>query len=430
MDRVSTPRGLRFCFLTTFYPPHTVGGDGIGIQRLARGLVRAGHHVTVVYDVEAYEALARAPAPAPAAEPAGLEVVPLRSGLGRLSLLLTHQFGRPVVNGRRIARLLAEGRFDVINFHNVSMIGGPGLFRYGHGLKLYLAHEHWLVCPTHILWRHNVEPCPGRQCLRCQLSYHRPPQLWRSTGLLERESRHVDSFIALSDFSRRKHQEFGFPRDMEVLPSFVPEDSLDSGGPDGGRPSARPYFLFVGRLERIKGLQDVIPVFAGLGETDLLIAGDGSYAPELRAQAAGHPRVRFLGRLGSNELSRHYRHAVAVVFPSLCYETFGIVLPEAFRQSTPVIARRLGPLPEIIETGGGGEVFGTHDELVAAIDRMANDRPYRDRLGRSARRAFKTHWSEQVVVPQYLDIVRRAAKRKGSTKLLDVLSGGPGCGPS
>ena len=93
--------GLRFGFLTTFYPPYNFGGDGIGIQRLARGLVRAGHQVTVIHDVDAYEALAKRPAPPAEPEPEGLEVIPLRSGLGVLSPLLTQQTGRPIVNGRR-----------------------------------------------------------------------------------------------------------------------------------------------------------------------------------------------------------------------------------------------------------------------------------------------------------------------------------------
>ena len=417
-----TGPGLRFCFLTTFYPPHNFGGDGIGIQRLARGLVRAGHHVTVGYDVEAYEALASSPAPAPANEPAGLEVVPLRSGLGKLSLLMTQQLGRPIANGPRIRRLLDEGRFDVINFHNVSLIGGPGLLRYGHGLKLYMAHDHWLVCPTHVLWRHGREPCPARECVRCQLSYRRPPQLWRGSGLLARESRHIDSFIAMSEFSRLKHREFGFEREMEVLPYFLPDDSLEGGAPDQTSPSDRPYFLFVGRLELIKGLQDVIPVFDGPGDTDLLIAGDGDYAGPLKAQAAGMPRIRFLGRLAGPDLARHYRHALGLLVPSLCYETFGIILLEAFRQSTPVIARRLGPLPEIVAASGGGETFATRDELVAAMGRLAASRDYRATLGRAARRAFEAHWSEQVVVPQYLDIVRRAAARKNHARVLDILS--------
>ena len=414
--------GLRFCFLTTFYPPHNFGGDGIGIQRLARGLVRSGHQVTVVHDLDAWQALAPGAAPAGEPEPPGLEVVPLRSGLGILSPLLTQQFGRPVANGRRIARILAGGRFDVINFHNVSLIGGPGLFKYGAGIKLYMAHEHWLVCPTHVLWRHARELCTGKQCLRCQLVYRRPPQWWRATGLLERELVHVDSFIAMSEFSRDKHREFGFPRDMEVLPYFLPDTAEDSADSGSLRPQERPYFLFVGRLERIKGLQDVIPEFAGPGEFDLLIAGEGEFGAELRRQAASSPRVRFLGRLGSPELARLYRHAVALIVPSLCFETFGIILLEAFRQSTPVIARRLGPLPEITLAAQAGEVFSTPEELVSAMARLAGDPGYRDRLGRAGRRAFQERWSEQVVVPKYLEIVRQAAERKREGTILERLT--------
>ena len=416
--------GLRFCFLTTFSPPHNFGGDGIGIQRLARGLARAGHQVTVVHDLDAYHALAPGRPPAGEPEPPGIEVVSLKSGLGIISPLLTQQFGRPVANGRRIAQILARGQFDVINFHNVSLIGGPGLFKYGAGIKLYMAHEHWLVCPTHVLWRHGRELCTGKQCLRCQLAYRRPPQWWRATGLLERELVHVDSFIAMSEFSRDKHREFGFPRDMEVLPYFLPDIAEDGPGALAGRPQQRPYFLFVGRLERIKGLQDVIPEFAGPGETDLLIAGEGEFGSDLRRQAASSPRVRFLGRLAGPELARHYRHAVALIVPSLCYETFGIILLEAFRQSTPVIARRLGPLPEITLTAEGGEVFSTREELVASMARLAGDPAYRDRLGGAGRRAFQERWCEQVVVPKYLEIVRQAAERKREGTILERLSPG------
>jgi len=67
--------GLKFCFLTTFYPPYNFGGDGIGVQRLARGLVKAGHRVAVVHDVDAYNLLHKGPEPADVEEPAGLEVV-------------------------------------------------------------------------------------------------------------------------------------------------------------------------------------------------------------------------------------------------------------------------------------------------------------------------------------------------------------------
>jgi len=416
--------GLRFGFLTTFYPPYNFGGDGIGIQRLARGLARAGHQVTVIHDADAYLALAGSPPPAGAPEPTGIEVITLKSRLGALSPLLTQQTGRPVIHGRRIGRLLADRKCDVINFHNVSLVGGPGIFQYGEGVKLYMAHEHWLVCPTHVLWRHGRERCPGRQCLRCQLHYRRPPQWWRWTGLLERELRHVDAFIAMSAFSRDKHREFGFPREMEVLPYFLPDAASAPDPATADRPHPRPYFLFVGRLERIKGLQDVLPAFAGDGPTDLIVAGDGDFGSALRAQAAGMPRVRFLGRVPLADLAGWYRNAVALVVPSLCFETFGIILLEAWRQSTPVIARRVGPLPELVEQAGGGELFDDRAGLEAAMARLAGDPARRDAMAAAGRAAVAALWSEHAVVPRYLDLVRRVAAQRGRQRVLDQLREG------
>jgi len=417
---------LRFLMLTTFYPPHNFGGDGIGIQRLSRGLVKRGHHVTVVHDTDAYTLLnpsAKLNVPDHDSDE-GVEVIRLRSGAPAVSALLTQQLGRPVVNGARIGRIVEDGQYDVVNFHNVSLIGGPGLLRYGRdAITLYMAHEHWLVCPTHVLWRHGKELCTGRECVRCSLSYHRPPQLWRYTGTLEREVAHLDAVIAMSQFSRAKHREFGLERDMEVLPYFLPDpESLHVPVATGPSPHPRPYFFFVGRLERIKGLDDVIPVFRDFPDADLLIAGDGTHGEHLRALAAGMPNVKFLGRVAPEDLRQYYQHAVALVVPSECYETFGIVLIESFRQGTPVIARRLGPFPEIVEASGGGELFTTRDDLLGAMRRLQGDPSHREQLSRAGYAAYVDRWSERVVVPQYLEIVRRAAVRRGHARVVDALA--------
>lgn len=417
--------GLRFAMLTTFYPPYSFGGDAIGVQRLSRALAARGHRVAVIHDVDAFRALHSGPEPREESpEPPGVEVHRLRSGFGTLSPLLTQQTGRPVVQGGRIRRILAEGGFDVVHFHNISLVGGPGVLRLGDGVKVYEAHEHWLVCPTHVLWRHGREPCPERQCLRCVLRHRRPPQAWRYTGYLERELRHVDLFIAKSEFSRRKHHEFGFPRDMEVLPYFLPDEAAPaeaSGGP-ADPPHPRPYFLFAGRLERIKGLDDVIPAFRNYAEADLVVAGEGTHGEALRSLAAGNPRVRFLGRVDPEELGRYYRHAIALLVPSICFETFGIILIEAFRQGTPVIARDIGPFPEIVRACGGGELFATPDDLVAAMRRVQGDPAYRGKLAANARAGFRERWTERVVVPRYLELVRRAAESAGRRGVAERLA--------
>lgn len=416
---------LRFCMLTTFYPPYAFGGDAIGVQRLSRALVKRGHQVTVVHDADAYNALRSGTEPnCPTLdEDEGVEVIRLKSGYGTLSSLLTHQVGRPVLTGTRIRDIVERGRYDVVNFHNVSLIGGPGLFSLApDAVKLYMAHEHWLVCPTHVLWRHGRERCDARECLRCTLSYRRPPQLWRWTGYMERQLHEIDAVIAMSEFSRRKHLEFGLPCDPEVLPYFLPDPEPDARRVTGPSPNGRPYFFFAGRLEVIKGLDDVIPLFRSFAGADLVIAGDGEHGANLRQLAVGIPNVKFVGRLSPEDLRRYYAHSIALLVPSVCYETFGIVIIESFRQGTPVIARRLGPFPEIVAASQGGELFETPDELLAAMQRIQSDPAHRQRLSDAGYQAYVERWSESAVVPRYLDIVHRAAQRRGHARVVAELA--------
>jgi len=412
---------LRICMVTTFYPPHNFGGDGIGVQRLAHAFARRGHEVTVIHDVDAYNALHSGPEPADVAEIPHVHPIRLRSGLGILSPILTQQTGRPVVNRNRIRQVMEQGDFDITLFNNMSLVGGPGALQEGRGLTVYEAHEHWLVCPMHVLWRHNREPCTGRECIRCTLRYRRPPQWWRYSGLLDRSLDHVDAFVAKSDFSRRKHAEFGFDRPMEVIPYFLPDVTGAPAAAAGGA-RERPYFLFVGRLETIKGLDDVIPAFAQYPDADLVIAGDGEHGRALRRLAGGSRNVHFLGRVPLDDLRALYRDAIALIVPSTGFETFGIILIEAFREGIPVIARRIGPFPEIVQAANGGLLFDDAADLLKAMARLQSDRELRTELGRNARVGYEKNWTEEAVVPQYFRLFREHADRTGRNRIAEKVS--------
>jgi glycosyltransferase involved in cell wall biosynthesis len=224
----------------------------------------------------------------------------------------------------------------------------------------------------------------------------------------------------MSEF-RDKHREFGFSRVMDVVPYFLPDAGATDGQAYGVPPQERPYFLFVGRLETIKGLDDVIPQFAEIPAADLLVAGEGAHSEALRRVAHGLANVKFIGRVEPQALERYYRHAVALVVPSVGFETLGNVLIEVFRAGTPVIARRFGPFPEIIARSGAGLSFSTATELRGALDRLLGEPGERARLAAQARKAFAENWSEAVVVPRYLDVARRVALAKGRRALADSL---------
>jgi glycosyltransferase involved in cell wall biosynthesis len=243
----------------------------------------------------------------------------------------------------------------------------------------------------------------------------RPPQLWRYTGLVNRCLQDVDCLIAPSRFALEQLSGQGIECAMRVLPHFVPLPRNESS--TGEHPNqGRPYFLFVGRLEKLKGVQDILPLFAGESGASLLIVGDGDYAPVLRAQAHGSERVKFLGSVHPSEIGNLYQHATALLTPSLCYETFGLIAAEGFAHGTPVIGRRIGALAEIIEQSGGGLLFTTPQECRAAMDRLLAEPGLRETLGARGRAAVIERWTVDVHLAQYLELTRSliAEKARGA----------------
>ena len=121
-----------------------------------------------------------------------MTIHPLSSRFGSLSpLLATHQTGRPGFQGSGDPRaLLRSIRPDVVHFHNLSLIGGPGLLGLPApgAVKLMTTHEHWLVCPLHVLWKFDRERLrrPNRMASDAASGRAIPPQFWRKTPLLDK----------------------------------------------------------------------------------------------------------------------------------------------------------------------------------------------------------------------------------------------------
>jgi len=399
-----TSRPLRFLMVTTFYPPYNFGGDGIFVRRLSRELARRGHHVEIVHCADAHRLVGGAPVVAEAERDEGLIVHTLKSPFGPLSPLATQQTGLPLFKISALHGIFERG-FDVIHFHNISLVGGPGILALGRAVKLYTFHEYWLLCQNHILFRDRRAPCFQPRCLSCNLHYWRPPQWWRATRLLEQSLRHVDQFLAASRFTMELHRRKWPWLPMVHHPHFVSD--LHAPSDVTTQEPADPYFLCVSRLERLKGLHTVIPLFQRWDKARLLIAGQGDDERELRQLAGDNPRIRFLGFRSESELSALYRKAVALIVPSLCFEISPLVIIESLAQGTPIIGRNLGSIPELIAESGGGLVYDSESDLLAAMERLLADRAQRDRLGNAGQQAGNNLWSADAHLDRYLSIVER-----------------------
>jgi glycosyltransferase involved in cell wall biosynthesis len=404
-------RPLRFCMITTFFPPYNFGGDGIYVRRLSNELAKLGHRVDVVHCIDSYKVLARRRHTGNCEVHPNVTLRGLESPYGFLSPLATQQSGRPLLKRTRIRKILEQG-FDVLHYHNISLVGGPGILHCGRGIKLYTMHEHWLLCPTHTLFRFNREVCTKPRCLACSLIYRRPPQWWRYTGLLRRSLKEVDAFLALNRHTASKHLELG-ALPLTVLPPFIPTADSGASAGSGDQSLRENFFLFVGRLEKLKGLQTLIPFFRKHRQFELRVVGTGDFEARLRHLAGDSQNIRFLGYQAEAELTSLYRRALGLIVPSICLEMAPQVILEAFREGTPAIVRKLGGMPELVEESGGGLVYSSDGELKQALDRLSSNSEYREEMGRRGNDTILNKWTAQAHLAGYLELIRNLqAKRR------------------
>lgn len=397
-----TPR--RFCIVTTFYPPYHFGGDGVFVYRLAEALAARGHSVDVIHSIDAYRAKTAAAPPVAFTDHPNVRRIGLQSSHPRWSALQVHQSGRPLPYAEQLEAHFAANRYDVIHYHNVSLMGAPSILRLGEAVKFYTTHEYWLVCPTHVLFKNDREACMSRSCLSCTIRSRRPPQWWRATSQLADSLESVDAVLTPSRFARDRHARDGITKPLTLLPHFVPVPT-DAELSAASTPPTRPYFLYVGRLERLKGVQDLLAIFSAYRDADLLIVGSGESEASLRTAAQSMPHVHFLDTVHPSALGSHIRQAIALLVPSLCYETFALSAAEAMAYGTPVIGRRLGAVQELLEVSGGGLTFDTLGECRAAMDRMRAEPGTRAAFGRAGRAFAQREWTIEVHLARYEALV-------------------------
>jgi glycosyltransferase involved in cell wall biosynthesis len=402
---------MKFRMITTFFGEHSFGGDAAYVDRLSQALCRRGHEVHAYYCVDAFNAVRGDHPLRPYTPPPGIHLHPLKSRFGILSPLATQTTGLPLLKTAELREALDDPETDVVHFHNISLVGGPGVLGLGanrRAVRIMTAHEHWLVCPMHLLWKYDRKPCDAPTCVSCCLQGRRPPQVWRATRAIERGLRNLDALVFPSRHALEEHRRRGLAAHVPLVhvPYFLPDDWSVGVEQEPRTVPGRPYVAAAGRLVKMKGFQHLIPLMRFLPEVDLHIAGTGPYEPALRAMAAELPNVRFEGLLGGQALAALFRHARAVVVPSLFPETFGYVVLEAFAVGTPVIVHEGGGA--LYETGflsGGGLAYRSDTELLTAMRRMVHDRALHDELAARGVAMRMGPWSETEHVDEYLRLI-------------------------
>jgi glycosyltransferase involved in cell wall biosynthesis len=405
---------MRVLLLAQWYAP-TIGGEEVHVRTLAQALAERGHDVSV--------ATMAHPSRGPIEQDGAVRVHSIKASVQRLPSLFAsaeRQSAPPAPDpalARGLRRIVRRERPDVIHAHN--WLAYAYLAVRDRSVPLIMTlHDHSLICAKkNMLYRGAVCAGPGPlKCVSCAARHYGAPKgvltvagLRAMRPLLRRS---VNCFItvsqAVADWNAL--ETFGVP--YEVIPNFLAPGEDGPGltrAPEGdlGLPG-QPYILFVGSLSRSKGIPELIRAHQLMESAPplVLICYRGTERiPELDAPPPG-VHVRF--DQPPSAIRNAWRGALCGVVPSVWPEAFGMVALEAMAAGRPVVASRIGGLPEVVADGRSGLLVDPGDPkaLAGALTRIANDDELRTRLGAFAGEASR-RYQPALVVPRIESVYQR-----------------------
>jgi len=335
------------------------------------------------------------------------------------------------------------GRKQRITFHAVDMLSYPlfeyppytdalasRLFEIAQAERLDVLHMHYAI-------PHAVSAFLAREMLRptryvpVVTTLHgtditlvgRDPSFLPITRFGIEQS---DAVTCISDYLRDATREtFGVGRAIEVIYNFIDADYYRRAPNEALRraiaPKGERVILHISTFRPIKRIMDCIEVVARLVELEsgsggrfgvrLVMCGDGperADAEQLAARLGVGEVVQFVGKQPQSEIRDYLSIADLFLLPSQS-ESFGLSALEAMACEVPVIATRVGGVPEVVEEGGCGYLFeiGDVNGMAEGARRLLNDEALHHRFGERGREIALTRFTTDEIIPQYEALYRK-----------------------
>jgi len=280
---------------------------------------------------------------------------------------------------RKIGKLLDEFQPEVVHIHNIYHQISPSILPEikRRGIPVVMTVHDWkLICPNYLL---NCESGKKPYCVKCvsgkywhcftkkcvknsylkslvcvlELYLHR----W-----LKVYDKNIDRYIAPSNFVKDILMKAGFPEDkISVLPHFIKAKEKNISEKKFGV----PYALYIGRVSREKGADELIEIFKDM-PTNLVLAG----AKDENIAIPDSRNIRYVGFRSPDEIEALIQNARFIVSASKLPETFGLIALEAIANKKPFVGYRTGAFGEIIQNGKNGFLAEKKNQLKAKIEEM------------------------------------------------------------
>lgn len=277
-----------------------------------------------------------------------------------------------------IKKLIVENQIDVVHVHNTLNLISPSVYYAARAMKVPVVqtvHNFRLVCPGATFYRdgHICEDCL-RHGLKCSVKHscYRGSKIQTLACVLTLTIHRIMgiykkiNYICLTEFTKDKIKSVVDPERVYIKPNFVYDQK--------GSNQAEDYYIFVGRVEEIKGVNVLVDAFRSMPSKKLKIVGRGDLSEYIAARLEKEDihNIELLGFKPHDEVNALLKHAKALIMCSQWYETFGMVIAEAYSNGVPAIVGRIGNIKDLVDESVTGELFAYDDpkDLVAAVERF------------------------------------------------------------
>jgi glycosyltransferase involved in cell wall biosynthesis len=301
---------------------------------------------------------------------------------------------------KQVTNLIRHQKPDILHCHNIYHQLTPSIINAASRLKIPVVltlHDYKPVCPVYTqLWK-------GELCTKCSDGRFEALLLQRCAGgsigrsaLLWAEARYhaaarsyqrVDRFIAPSRFMRNAVVRRLGEDKVVHIPNGIDTSRIQVSERNEG------FVLYLGRLSPEKGVETLLRAHAADNAAwRLVVAGSGPLLQDLQSR---FPLAEFTGHLTGKALETNLREASVVVVPSEWHENSPLSILEAMAHAKPIVASRIGGIPELVRDGETGLLFEPKDtqQLSNCITMLLGDSDLRRRLGWQARKIAETEYS-------------------------------------
>ena len=194
---------------------------------------------------------------------------------------------------------------------------------------------------------------------------------WRYIGsnlLLKKPFSKLDGLIAVSESAKKQVEKF-FPGKYKIIANGIDKERFSKAQPFEKFNDNKINILFVGRLEKRKGLKYLLQAFADLrwifpNKLRLIVVGPGkidSLCHQILSERDMRKDVIFVGTVKEEDLPRYYKSSHIYCSPAIGKESFGIVLLEAMAAGLPIVASNIEGYSNVVTHGQEGLLFPTKD---------------------------------------------------------------------